>query len=288
YHYIPSQPVAIIMLVLFGLATLIHLGLATKYRLFWLFPTVCLCGLGEVIGWSGRLWSSINPIASDPFEMQITCTIIAPTPFLAANFIIFGDLIRRLGFKYSRLNPKWYSIIFCSCDVVSLVVQAAGGAIASGNSLQSSITGAHIMIGGIAIQLVVIVFFSLFALEYFVRYFYDRPVRVDWAKLEASSSTTLTGLGEFRGKLTTRRKVMSCALAFTTLLLFIRAIYRLIELSDGWRGRIISNELYFNVLDATMIVIVMYTALFIHPGHFLSEPASSEKYDVELKTPGQI
>jgi len=85
----------------------IHFGLATRYRLLWLFPTICLCGIGEVIGWSGRLWSSYDPLNSTPFQIQITCTIIAPTPFLAANFIIFGRLIRTLGYKYSRLSPKW-------------------------------------------------------------------------------------------------------------------------------------------------------------------------------------
>ena len=86
--------------------------------------------------------------------IRITCTIVAPTPFLAASFIIFGELIKRLGYQYSRLNPKWCkqhsselhgkkfdrlinllvvpdTIIFCTCDVVSLVVQGVGGGIAA-------------------------------------------------------------------------------------------------------------------------------------------------------------
>ena len=32
--------------------------------------------------------------------------IIAPTPLVAANFILLGRFIRRLGPQYSRLTPK--------------------------------------------------------------------------------------------------------------------------------------------------------------------------------------
>jgi len=100
----------------------IHFGLAIRHRLFWIFPTICLCGIGEVIGWSGRLWSSYNPLKSTPFQIQITCTIIAPTPFLAANFIIFGRLIRSLGFKYSRIGPKWCKFILAlMCNTMVII-----------------------------------------------------------------------------------------------------------------------------------------------------------------------
>jgi len=100
----------------------IHFGLAIRHRLFWIFPTICLCGIGEVIGWSGRLWSSYNPLKSTPFQIQITCTIIAPTPFLAANFIIFGRLIRSLGYKYSRIGPKWCKFLFAlMCNMMVMI-----------------------------------------------------------------------------------------------------------------------------------------------------------------------
>ena len=42
------------------------------------------CGLGETIGWAGRLWSSKNPVLDDPFLMQITTTIISPS-FMTAG-----------------------------------------------------------------------------------------------------------------------------------------------------------------------------------------------------------
>ena len=34
------------------------------------------------------------------------CTIVAPTPLLAVNFVVLGEIITRLGTQYSRLSPK--------------------------------------------------------------------------------------------------------------------------------------------------------------------------------------
>lgn len=45
---------------------------------------------------------------------RIVATIIAPTPLVAANFVILGLVINRLGSCYSRISPKWYTIVFCS------------------------------------------------------------------------------------------------------------------------------------------------------------------------------
>jgi hypothetical protein len=38
--------------------------------MWWLLPTAALCGVIELLGWSGRLWSSISPTADTPFLMQ--------------------------------------------------------------------------------------------------------------------------------------------------------------------------------------------------------------------------
>lgn len=38
---------------------------------------------------------------------RIICTIIGPTPLLAASFMILGEMIKTMGEKYSRLPSKW-------------------------------------------------------------------------------------------------------------------------------------------------------------------------------------
>ncbi|KAL1730617.1 RTA1 like protein-domain-containing protein [Schizophyllum commune] len=271
YGYVPTEWICILYLVLFGITTAAHFGQTIWYRQWWLFATAVLCGALECLGWAGRLWSNRNILADDPYMIQIVTTIIAPTPLLAANFVMMGRLVRRLGPAYSRLSPRWYTIIFCSCDVISLVVQGAGGGIAaSADDHDGAELGGNIMLGGIAFQLAVIVFFTLFGAEFLWRYFTDRP-HPKQAAAAASSTTTLTPP---RGALTTLLKLTIACLTATTVLLCIRAVYRLIELSDGWNGEIITTEVWFNVFDAAMVVVAMYCLNVLHPGWTLREPAS--------------
>jgi len=61
-----------------------------------------------------------------------------------------------------------------------------------------------------------------------------------------------------------------------------RSIYRTIELADGWNGRIITTEWYFNVFDATPIVLAMVAINIFHPGRLISPPsATSEGHDLK-------
>ena len=41
-----------------------------RKRGLWILPTIVLCGLGEILGWSGRLWSSINVLNANAFLVQ--------------------------------------------------------------------------------------------------------------------------------------------------------------------------------------------------------------------------
>jgi hypothetical protein len=54
--------------------TVLHFGQAIRFRMWWLLPTAVLAGLAEIIGWSGRLWSSKNPLSLDPYLMQYVVT----------------------------------------------------------------------------------------------------------------------------------------------------------------------------------------------------------------------
>ncbi|KAK0201373.1 RTA1 like protein-domain-containing protein [Desarmillaria ectypa] len=274
YGYIPSKGVALTFIILFGISTLTHTAQSIYFRMWWAFPTIILAGCLEILGWSGRFWSSISPGLSNPFMIQITATIIGPTPLVAANFLILGAIIRILGPVYSRLSPRAYSIIFVSCDIVSLVVQGGGGGIASSasdrNDLQGAKLGSNVMLAGIVFQLVVITFYAILACEFLVRYKHNRPVsRLFTRKTRTDSLVTLSSPNPSRGVMDTRIKTMIFALAFNTLCLFIRAIYRTIELADGWNGRIILTEVYFNVLDGAMVVLAIYTLNLAHPGFLI-------------------
>ncbi|KAJ7121656.1 RTA1 like protein-domain-containing protein [Mycena epipterygia] len=274
YGYIPSETVAITFIVLFGLSTVLHIGQAFYFRMWWLLPTACLCGIGELVGWSGRLWSSFDATLDDPYMMQITTTIISPTPLIAVSFILLGRIVERLGASYSRINPKWYSRIFVSCDFVALVVQGLGGGLAaSANDDAGAALGAHIMLGGIVFQFVAIIAYTACAADFLHRYTTDRPIHEPAPAREMTLS------------MDPRVKLMIYALVFSTAALFIRSIYRIIELSMGWHGPVIQTQVYFNVFDGAMVVLAIYTLNIAHPGLLLGSPRQSPvRY--ELPTDG--
>ncbi|KAJ7226607.1 RTA1-like protein [Mycena rebaudengoi] len=269
YRYVPTQFVAIIFVVLFTISTILHIGQATYYRMWWLFPTVCLCGMGEIAGWSGRLWSSISPTLDDPFMMQITCTILSPTPLVAANFILLSWLVSRLGACYARLSPTMYTVVFVASDFVALGIQGAGGGIAaSATDSASANLGSHIMLAGLLFQFVAILVYISLAVDLIKHHREDRPIN----PARGGRGTTLDA----------KANTMIAGLALSTLVLTIRSIYRIVELAQGWDGRILRTEVYFNVLDGGMITIAMFVLNFAHPGRLLgsTRPTASPDHYV--------
>ncbi|KIP03964.1 hypothetical protein PHLGIDRAFT_214753 [Phlebiopsis gigantea 11061_1 CR5-6] len=230
-----------------------------------MLPTAVLANITEVLGWSARLWSSKNPPAINPFLMQISTTIIAPTPLVAANFVILGQLITRLGPQYSRLSAMWYTTIFVSCDVIALIIQAVGGGNASAAVHQgrSPAPGGHIMLAGIVFQMAAITIYMALATEFILRFLNDRPIRRGSVSLSEKAAS-----GRFLDR---KMKLMLLGLFFSSLTIFIRSIYRTIELADGWDGRIISTQRYFNWLDGGMITLATFSINIFHPGFLLGK-----------------
>jgi hypothetical protein len=100
------------------------------------------------------------------------------------------------------------------------------------------------------------------ATEFFTRLFSRKAIRSEVLEhtrdAETGSSTTLIGgngslapsQSEKRAiierEIDTRMKLMIFGLCLSTLVIYIRSIYRTVELSDGWSGRIIQTQVYFS------------------------------------------
>jgi hypothetical protein len=48
------------------------------------------------------------------------------------------------------------------------------------------------------------------------------------------------------------------------------SIYRVVELSGGWNGRVIQTQAYFIWLDGGMVTLAIYTMNLCHPGLLLA------------------
>ncbi|KAH7096280.1 RTA1 like protein-domain-containing protein [Auriculariales sp. MPI-PUGE-AT-0066] len=234
YHYRPTPWICGLFVTLFALATIIHLALGIRHRLWWILAATVLCGTGETIGWGARLWSAYTLFNRTPFMMHLS-----PTFLVAANFIILGRIITLVGLQYSRLKPRAYAYIFLTADAIALVVQAVGGGqAAAAITLPAANRGANVMLGGIVFQFVAIILYVGLAMEFFVRYWLDKPIRTQ------NAATRLV-------KLDRKLQMMSFGLAFDTLFILIRTVYRTIELA-------------MDALDGMPIVVAMYTLIVFH------------------------
>lgn len=162
--------------------------------------------------------------------MMLTMTslgrlILAPTFFSAAIYSMLGMLITVRGRHYSRLTPAQYLGVFIVADVVSLVVQAVGGALAALalESGKDSQTGTHIMLGGIVLQLGFMIIFCLLAIDFLISARRGRKT-----ELERTSTWK-----------------MELGLAAGSIAILVRCVYRSFELAEGWTGFLITHEGYF-------------------------------------------
>ncbi|KAF7320750.1 RTA1-domain-containing protein [Mycena chlorophos] len=282
YGYTPTRYVCFIFVALFGISTVVHIFQSFRTRTHFLLPTSVLCGILEVLGWGARTWSSFKVDKLLPYELQLSFTIVAPTPHLAANFLVSGRVIELLGPQYCRLKPKTYAIVFLTCDIIGLCVQATGGALASFELHKQEKTkpGSHIMLAGILFQLGVLIMYTFIAGEFLYRWLHDRPIpgRGTWSGEPKPDPLASVSPGARLAATPVNIKLMIATLVFNAVMFFIRSIYRTAELANGFQGVIITTQVYFNVFDGTMIVLAMLSMNFFHPGSLL--PRSSAKTGV--------
>ncbi|EAW13698.1 RTA1 domain-containing protein [Aspergillus clavatus NRRL 1] len=249
YGYKPSLAAGIVFCVLFGLSMAVHTFQFAWSRQWWccVFAIGCLT---EVLGWAARTWSAVCPYQPDAFLMQISTLIIAPTFFTAGVYILLGRMIQILGPESSFLRPKSYLWIFCTCDIISLVVQAAGGGLASSESGRAggnTEPGTNTMVAGIIFQMVAITAFVVCGADFLRRS--RRP--------------------HLRARFTRGMTYLLAATVFSVVCIYVRSIYRTIELLEGWRGYLITHEWFFIGLDGITMVLAVAVYNLVHPAWFM-------------------
>jgi len=142
---------------------------------------------------------------------------------------------------------------FMTCDFLSLLLQAVGGAIADTAEYLSALqdTGINIMIAGLILQVVGLSAFLIVCADFFLR---CRRGNLDMAPEKV----------ELRRKTLFKLTVGSLGLA--TVAVLIRSIFRVIELWQGFEGELWNNELDFMILDGAMVAIATICLTAFHPG----------------------
>ena len=184
----------------------------------------------------------------------------APCFFSAAIYYILGQMITQYGRRYSLISARMYLAVFVSFDIISIVIQAVGGASASkaggedppGNTKP----GTHIMMAGIIIQLVSMSVFGLLWLVFL------------WRARAAPIS-----------------RVLVVATTFSAFCIIVRNFYRAVELSQGWNGYLITHEVYFAVLDGALMALSVGVFNMVFPTRYLTGEPKVDSHGHDLVTP---
>ncbi|KAK4190988.1 RTA1 like protein-domain-containing protein [Podospora australis] len=260
WMYTPSLPPAVFFSVLYGLAFL-YISYLTfiRYRT-WYFSVVPIGAAIEVAGYALRCYSVKNQELLTPFILTLTFTVLAPLLFAAGDYLLLARLIR------SALPPGQHRVLgvaarlitklFVICDILAFLVQAAGSSIASSVSWvgPTSEVGVNVLIGGLAFQTVVLGLF-LAALGRF------------WYKVPRDG-------GSWRG--------LGIAVMISTVLIFIRCIYRLVEFAEGVDGYAFRNEWLLWVFESAPMFVAVVVFCVWHPGACLGKNGGKGSSDEEM------
>lgn len=271
YRYRPSFVANTVFIALYAIAAAIHTYLGFRWKQWW-FTTSMLVGcVNAVIGYAGRMMLYYNPWSFSAFMIQIICITTGPVYYCAAIYITLSIFISALSPSLSRLPPTLSYWIFISCDIISLVLQAAGGGISTSTSGQGQM-GVDLAIAGMAFQVVTIVSFCALIGDYLWRYFTGAqagPVEGadDEGRQERQGKKGRKGRGfRVKGERLQRLNMFFGFMGLAILLVLGRCVYRFVELREGYSGHLIHDEGLFIGLEGVFVLLVVYCLMVGHPG----------------------
>ncbi|RSH92801.1 hypothetical protein EHS25_008247 [Saitozyma podzolica] len=248
-RYVPNKAANIVGAVLYFVVaialTVQHFRFRANYFLCLVIGAYC-----EAIGLVLRIIFRNQLHSQGVYIAMYLFVVLSPCAFLAGDYILLGRIAGHLdGARYLRpLKPNLISWTFVISDVITFLIQAAGGGLSISKTISTAEAGGHIFLAGIAIQMASFLVFSvLWAIfAYRVRYqdqaLWQRP---GW-------------------------KPLHWALGFTCICFLVRSFYRTVELSQGYIGYIATHEIYYLTLDALPLILGIATYVFFWPGQYLT------------------
>ncbi|KAL2065203.1 hypothetical protein VTL71DRAFT_2872 [Oculimacula yallundae] len=253
--YQPSLPGNVLFLVLIDLLALAQLILGPMHRTGLVCITMLLGLAAESTGYVSRVLLHFDPFSRIYFLMYLINLTIGPAFIAAAIYLTLGRIVVVYGEEISRIKPRTYTIFFMGCDFISLSIQAVGGGIAASYPLDNQKMidlGTHILVAGLAFQVASLFAFLVCAGEFL------------WRVKKYSHLRN----PEFADLVNTRRfKLFIGSILLATITLFVRTVFRSVELSEGFSGKLANDEVQFMVLDGVMVIIATICMTAMHPGY---------------------
>ncbi|CAD6568828.1 MAG: hypothetical protein TREMPRED_004789 [Tremellales sp. Tagirdzhanova-0007] len=174
-RYIPNKAVNIVAAVLYFIVAIVLTWQNYRHRANYMLCLVigAYCeGLGIVF----RLIFRTNPHSTGIYILEYLFVVLSPCAFLAGDYILLGRLVLYLDApQYLRpLKPKAISWTFVISDVITFLIQAAGGGLSISTNPTTAKIGGRVFLAGIAAQMASFLLFSslwaMFAFRAYIGY----------------------------------------------------------------------------------------------------------------------
>ncbi|KAI5287065.1 hypothetical protein KEM54_006271 [Ascosphaera aggregata] len=178
YGYQPALGANGTFLALFAFSGVLQAAEGLYFRKItglWLYSVPIILGcITEILGYVGRVIQWYDSFNINGFYIQICCLTIGPAFLTAGIYFCLADIIKTFDpeCESSRLpRPQMYAWIFIPCDIISLVLQGAGGGIAATaiDSGSNPNPGTNVMIAGLAWQVFTLLIFIMLITDFGIR-----------------------------------------------------------------------------------------------------------------------
>lgn len=227
------------------------------------------------------MWSHFDQSAIGAYVLQAILILVAPALFAASVYMTLGRLVRSLGAEaYSVVPPRWLTRVFVAGDVVSFALQAGGGGVQAGGTLELYGLGEKVIIAGLWAQIVIFGFFVATAVL-----FHLRLVRARGPAAAADPTTEAQGgaPGEVKhggsGVDVAWERHLRVLYAASGLIL-VRSVFRVDEYLQGNGGYLISREVFLYVFDALLMALVMLVLAVWYVGNLGEEKGPRGKTEL--------
>ncbi|KAG1866557.1 RTA1-like protein [Suillus subalutaceus] len=221
----------------------------------WMLPMV----LGEyiyVIGFGFRFALHYNPDSLGIYIAEYLMIVLSPCFFIATNYVLLGRLAREIDCVHRVLIPvRRLTLIFVLSDVTTFVIQAAGASITTSTVYSTAMTGLHIFLAGLVLQLASVCSFCVVYVLFLYKVHAEEPAiwmrdskqhwNSDWRTIAAAAAISCIGI-------------------------LIRSCYRVAELAQGFHGALGSSETAFYLGDTLPLFVAIVIYVPFWPGKFIT------------------
>jgi hypothetical protein len=154
-HYLPSMFGNALFLGIFGTVLILQIWLGIRHKTWGYMAAMIGGNVLEIVGYLGRIMMNKSPFEDTNFIIYIVGLTIGPAFYSAAIYLGISRIITIFGAQLSWLKPRTVTLLFIGADLISLILQSAGGAIASmADTQKDNDLGVNIMIAGLIAQVV--------------------------------------------------------------------------------------------------------------------------------------